>query len=257
MKSLPLVIIVCGSLFLSACVTTSDSRLTRKADPVKAVDNYTQLGLGYIQQGKYDIARARLNRALEINSDYAPANNAMALLLQSEQEPEAAEEYFLKSIGLDDEFSQGQYNYGMFLMQNQRYDEACQFLDNAARDVEYTQRGKASQNLGLCYYRQGEIELAISTYERTLKSQRFNAPILVNLSTLLFEVDRFEESDSYYVRFLRMVERDQSKHSSNSLWLGIKLAQHFEESDKIKNLAAELKRDFPKSKEYQLYKASI
>lgn len=257
MKSLQLVILLCGSMFLSACVTTSDSRLTRKADPVKAVDNYTQLGLGYIKQGKYDIARARLNRALEINSDYAPANNAMALLLQSEQEPEAAEEYFLKSISLDDEFSQGQYNYGMFLMQNKRYDEACQFLNNAARDVEYPQRGKASQNLGLCYYRQGEIELAISTYERALKSQRFNAPILVNLSTLLFEVKRYEESDSYYVRFLRMVERKQSKHSSNSLWLGIKLAQHFEENDKVKKLASELKRDFPKSKEYQLYKASL
>jgi type IV pilus assembly protein PilF len=257
MKSLQLVILLCGSLFLSACVTTIDSRLTRKADPVKAVENYTQLGLGYIQQGKFDTARARLNRALEINSDYAPANNAMALLLQSEQEPEAAEEYFKKSINLDDDFSQGQFNYGMFLMQHQRYGEACKHLDNAARDVEYKQRGKASQNLGLCYYREGKIELAISTYERTLKSQRFNAPILVNLSTLLFEVKRYDDSTAYYGRFLRMVERDQSKHSSNSLWLGIKLAQHFENQDQVKQLASKLKQDFPKSKEYQLYKASI
>lgn len=257
MRSLQLVILLCGSLLLSACVTTVESRLTRKADPVKAVDNYTQLGLGYIRQGKFDTARARLNRALEINSDYAPANNAMALLLQSEQEPEAAEEYFLKSISLDDEFSQGQYNYGMFLMQHQRYGEACKYLNNAARDVEYKQRGKASQNLGLCYYRQGKIELAISTYERALKSQRFNAPILVNLSTLLFEVERYEESEGYYGRFLRLVEREQSKHSSNSLWLGIKLARHFEEKDKVKKFASELKQYFPKSKEYQLYKASI
>ena len=58
-KSLQLVILLCGSLFISACVTTSDSRLSRKADPVKAVENYTQLGLGYIRQGKLDIARAR------------------------------------------------------------------------------------------------------------------------------------------------------------------------------------------------------
>ena len=257
MKSLQLVILLCGSLLLSACVTTVESRLTRKADPVKAVENYTQLGLGYIQQGKFDTARARLNRALEINSDYAPANNAMALLLQSEHEPEIAEEYFLKGIRLDNDFSQGQYNYGMFLMQHQRYGEACQYLNTAARDVEYTQRGKASQNLGLCYYHQGKIDLAISTYERTLKSQRFNAPILVNLSTLLFEAARYDESTVYCERFLRMVEREQSKHSANSLWLGIKLAQHFENQDQVKQLAGKLKQDFPKSKEYQLYKASI
>ena len=257
MKSLQLVILLCGSLLLSACVTTIDNRLTRKADPVKAVENYTKLGLGYIQQGKFDTARARLNRALEINSDYAPANNAMALLLQSEQEPEAAEEYFLRTVDLDNEFSQGQYNYGMFLMQHQRYEEACKYLDNAALDVEYMQRGKASQNLGLCYYHQGEINLAISTYERTLKSQRFNAPILVNLSTLLFEVERYEESMGYYGRFLRMVKRDQSQHSSNSLWLGIKLSQHFEEKDQVAQLASKLRKGFPKSEEYKLYKASL
>ena len=105
MKSLPLIALLCSSFLLSACVTTVESRLTRKADPEKAVDNYTQLGLGYIQQGRFDRARARINRALEINPKYAPANNAMALLLQSEREPELAEEYFLKSIDLDSDFS--------------------------------------------------------------------------------------------------------------------------------------------------------
>ncbi|OUS33446.1 type IV pilus biogenesis/stability protein PilW [Oleispira antarctica] len=257
MKSLQLVILLCGSLFLSACVTTSDSRLSRKADPVKAVENYTQLGLGYIGQGKLDIARARLNRALEINPNYAPANNAMALLLQTESEPELAEEYFLKSIDLDGDFSQGQYNYGMFLMQHSRYSEACKHLKNAARDVEYQQRGKAYQNLGLCYYRNGQMDLAISTYERTLKSQRYNAPILVNLTTLLVEAERQEEAMGYYERFLRIVERGQNKQSSNSLWLGIKLAKYFEKPDQEKQLVSQLKQEFPKSKEYKLYKASL
>ncbi len=257
MKCLHIVILLCGSLFLSACVTTSDSRLSRKADPVKAVENYTKLGLGYIGQGKLDIARARINRALEINADYAPANNAMALLLQSESEPELAEEYFLISIDLDNDFSQGQYNYGMFLMQHRRYSEACQYLKKAARDVEYQQRGKAAQNLGLCYYHNDQMDLAISTYERTLKSQRYNAPILVNLTTLLIEAERQEEAMGYYDRFLRIVERGQNKQSPNSLWLGIKLAKYFENQDQEKQLVSQLKQEFPKSKEYKLYKASL
>ena len=67
------------TLLISGCVTTVESRLTRKANPDKAVENYTQLGLGYIQQGRYDRARARLNRALEINPEYPGANNAMAI----------------------------------------------------------------------------------------------------------------------------------------------------------------------------------
>jgi type IV pilus assembly protein PilF len=257
MKSLQLVILVCCSLILSACVTTIESRLTRKADPEKAVDNYTQLGLGYIQQGRFDRARARLNRALEINSDYAPANNAMALLLQSEREPELAEEYFLKSIDLDDDFSQGQFNYGMFLMQHNRYKEACQYLKQAANDVDYQQRAKASQNLGLCYYRDGQVDLAISTYERMLKASRFNTPVLVNLATLLFEKRRYDEAQHYYDRFTQIVERKQNEQSANSLWLGIKLGRVNQDGISVKTFAAQLKKDFSESSEYQLYRETL
>lgn len=257
MKSLQLVILLCGSLLLSACVTTIESRLTRKADPVKAVDNYTQLGLGYIQQGRYDRARARLNRALEIDPDYAPANNAMALLLQSEREPELAEKYFLKSIDLDDDFSQGQFNYGMFLMQHNRYGEACQYLKQAADDVEYQQRAKASQNLGLCYYRDGQVDLAITTYERMLKASRFNAPVLVNLATLLFEKNRFDEAQHYYDRFAQIVERKQNQQSANSLWLGIKLGRINQDGKAVKKYAAQLKSEFSESSEYQLYRETL
>ena len=257
MKSLPLVILLCASLFLSACVTTIESRLTRKADPVKAVDNYTQLGLGYIQQGRFDRARARLNRALEIDPDYAPANNAMALLLQSEREPELAEQYFLKSIDLDDDFSQGQFNYGMFLMQHNRYGEACKYLKQAAEDVEYPQRAKASQNLGLCYYRDGQVDLAITTYERMLNASRFNAPVLVNLATLLFEKRRFDEAQHYYDRFTQIVERKQNQQSANSLWLGIKLGRINQDGQAVKEFAAQLKNDFADSSEYQLYRETL
>jgi len=254
---LKIVILLCSSLFLSACVTTIESRLTRKKDPEKAVDNYTQLGLGYIQQGRFDRARARLNRALEIDEDYAPANNAMALLLQSEHEPELAEEFFLKSIDLDNEFSQGQYNYGMFLMQHKRYDTACEHLKNAARDVEYQQRGKAYQNLGLCYYRNGQVDLAISTYKRMLKVQRFNGAVLVNLSTLLFEKRRYDEAQQYYNRFTRIVERNKIEHSANSLWLGIKLGRLNQDEKIVQDLALELKANFPQSAELQLYSKTL
>ncbi len=255
MKSLPLIALLCSSFLLSACVTTVESRLTRKADPEKAVDNYTQLGLGYIQQGRFDRARARINRALEINPKYAPANNAMALLLQSEREPELAEEYFLKSIDLDSDFSQGQYNYGMFLMRNDRFDKACYHLNNAAQDVEYQQRGKAFQNLGLCYYRAGKIDLAITTYERMLKVQRFNAPVLVNLSTLLYEKERFDDAQQYFNRFTRLVNRQKSQHSANSLWLGIRLARVNKNSSEEERLAQALQANFPDSEEYKRFQS--
>jgi len=245
------------TLMISGCVTTVESRLTRKADPDKAVENYTQLGLGYIQQGRYDRARARLNRALEINPDYPGANNAIAILMQVEGEPEEAALYFEKTLELDDEFSKGHYHYGLFLMQNKDYEKACQHLKQAAQDIEFQQRGNAYTNLGLCYYRKGDTANAIKTYQRTLKVQRYNAQALVNLSAVLFEEAQYKESQQYYDRFQQLVERKQSRHTANSLWLGIKLAEVQGSSKKAAQLATKLGQNFPDSNEYKLYKKSL
>ena len=257
MKSLQWIVVLIVGLSLSACVTTVENRLTRKADPDKAVDNYTQLGLGYLKKDNLVRARERLSHALKINSEYAPANNAMALLLITEGEPELAETYFKKAMALEENFSFGHYQYGMYLLQGQRYGEACRHLKVAAYDVEFQQRVSAFQNLGACYYRDNKASDAIKTYQHVLKIQRHNAHILVNLSTLLFDEGQFQQAQSYFDRFLRSVERKQSRHTAHSLWLGIKLAQVKGDLKQVTTLISSLARRFPDSTEYQLYKQSL
>lgn len=256
MKLRNCVVLLCTSLLLTACVTTVDSRLTRKADPHKAVENYTQLGIGYIQQNRPDRARARIDRALEIDSDYAPAHMAMALLLQSENEPELAEQSFATAYDLDDEDSAVNYYYGLFLMQSQRYKEACPLLKVASSDITFQNRVKAYDTLGLCHYRAGERKNAISAYERSLKIQRFSAPTIVNLSTILYEDGQTEKALQYYRRFMNLVERNQSEHSAHSLWLGIKLARTNNDKTLERVFAKELESKHAGSTEYKLYKKS-
>ena len=54
-----------------------------------------------MQRGRPDLARQRLQKALDIEEDYAPANDAMGLLWQTEGEFDLAEEYFRKAIRND------------------------------------------------------------------------------------------------------------------------------------------------------------
>ena len=76
---------------LSACVTVTESRLTKKPRPKKP-QPITPVGLGYLQHNHLDMARDRLNKALAINENYAPANDAMGMVWQMEGELELAEE---------------------------------------------------------------------------------------------------------------------------------------------------------------------
>ena len=244
-------------LSLAACVTVVESPFNKKASPEKAVDNYTQLGLGYMQKGRNDLARQRLRKALSINEDYAPANDAMGLLWQSEGELDLAEESFLKAISLDGDFSLAKHHVGRLYSQLKRYDEAEEYLSVAAQDRYYDNRASAYNDLALSYFRAGQSEKAIATYREALRISPYNVDSLVNISTLLFEAQDYSESGKYFDRFDRVVKRGQAGYSAHSLWLGIKLATIGQNTKRTIELATQLKQLYPESQEYKEYQQSL
>ncbi|UZK03067.1 tetratricopeptide repeat protein [Venatoribacter cucullus] len=250
-------LLLVASLLLTSCVTVTESRLTKKASPEKAVENYTQLGLGYLQRGRPDLARQRLQKALDIEEDYAPANDAMGLLWQTEGEFDLAEEYFRKAIRTDGSFTRARHNLGRLFSQTKEYASAESELKRASGDRYYDNRVGAMNDLALNFYRQNKIEQAIDTYGQTLRIAPYNAEALVNGSTLLFEAQRYEESLKYFDRFDRLVQREQAAHNAHSLWLGIKLLTIQQDTRRTIALATDLKRNFPDSVEYRLYQESL
>ena len=250
-------LLVLAAACLTSCVTVTESRLTKKASPEKAVENYTQLGLAYLQKGRPDLARQRLQKALEIDENHAPANDAMALLWQSEGEFDLAEEYFRKAIRQDGSFTRARHNLGRLYSQIKEYGKAESELKRASGDRYYDNRVAAFNDLALNFYRQGKNEQAIDAYGEALRIAPFNAEALVNGSTLLFEAQRYDESMKYFDRFDRLVQREQIAHTAHSLWLGIKLLTIRQETQRSVALATELKRNFPQSVEYRLYQESL
>ncbi|ASP39225.1 type IV pilus biogenesis/stability protein PilW [Bacterioplanes sanyensis] len=243
--------------WLSGCVTVTESRFSAKASPDKAVENYTQLGVGYLQRGRPDWARQRLTKALEIDPNNAPANDAMGLVWQSEGEDDLAEEYFRKALANDSEFTQARHHLGRLFMQQGRFDDAGNYLQRAVDDRYYDNRVSAFNDLALNTFRGGDRAGAIDVYMRALRLAPYNVNALVNVSTLLFEEQRFEESQRYFDRFDRLVQRDQTDHTAHSLWLGVKLATISQQTQRAATFASDLKARFAQSQEYRLYQESL
>lgn len=245
------------SLALTACVTVTESRLTKKKSPAHAVENYTQLGVGYLQNGHPDRARNRLQHALEIDENYPPANDAMGLVWQSEGEFDLAEEFFKKALKYDKKLTQAHHHLGRLYVQLKQYDKAQKELKYATDDRYYSHRAEAFNDVALTYYRQNQPELAIDAYLQTMRLAPYNAEALVNLSTLQFEAQDYTNSLKYFDRLDRMVKDGRVDHSAHSLWLGIKLATISQNTERAIALASDLKRNFPESEEFALYEESL
>lgn len=246
----PALLLLAASL-LAGCVTTGN------VDPMKtgkgrdeARDAYVQLGLGYLQQGQTGRAKVPLKKALELDSSNADANAALALAFQIEMEPKLADEHFRKAISQRRDDARLLNNYGSFLYEQKRYQEALERYTQAAQDNLYPERSRVFENLGLTSLQLKQREQAKAYFERSLRLNSRQPSALLEMAQLSYEDKLYVPARGYYESYLGL-----APHSARSLLLGVRLAKIFEERDNAASLGLQLKRLYPGTPEYQQYLA--
>ncbi|GAB1261034.1 type IV pilus biogenesis/stability protein PilW [Aurantivibrio plasticivorans] len=243
------IIIALTTLHLAACVTVMEDGGTLEVDEKKAIQSYVDLGLNYIRVGNRDSARRSLQKALELDKRSSPANEGMALLYQLEGEKEVAEDYFKKAIRYDSDNSRARNNYGSFLYEHDRYDEAYEQFEEASKDLSYTQRPYALTNLGRTAAAMGNEERAEAAFRHAL-SLNSKLPIaLVELADITYKNRNYSEAKKLIDQYGKV-----TRHSPRTLWLGIRIERTFGNRDKEASYALQLKSLHPYSKEYLEYK---
>lgn len=238
-------IVVIGLLavLLGGCVTTSDQP-RRKTNPDEARDAYIQLGLGYLQKGETERAKAPLSEALKIDSRSASAHVALALVFQQEGESKSAEKHFRAALASAPNSARILNNYGAFLMEQQRHDEALEYFRKASEDTLYAERSRVFENLGLAYRSLGKTEEAKTSFERALRLNSRQPLALLELAQMEFEAQNFVPAWNYYLGFTQM-----STQSASSLWLGVQLARRFNDHNRAASYALQLRRLYPATPE--------
>lgn len=244
----PALLLLAASL-LAGCVTTGN------VDPMKtskgreeARDAYVQLGIGYLQQGETERAKVPLKKALELDSSNADAHAALALVFQIEMEPKLADEHFRKAISQRRDDARLLNNYGSFLFEQKRYQEAMERYTQATQDNLYPERSRIFENLGLTALQLQQREQAKAYFERSLRLNSRQPRALMEMALLSFEDKQFVPARSYYESYLLL-----APHDARSLLLGVRLARVFEERDNAASLGLQLKRLYPGTPEYQQY----
>jgi len=241
---------------LASCVSDGPPNpLSTKKGRETARDAYIQLGLGYLQEGDIERAKGPLNKALELDSRSSNANAAMALVFQSEMEPELADEHFRRALSSS---SKGVgrtrilNNYGSFLYEQGRYKEAMKRFNKASDDSMYAGRPRVFENLGLAALKLNKTDKAQEYFERALRLDPKRPQALLEMAEMARVKNEYTKALAYYQRFV-----DLSAQTARSLLIGARLADHTGDRDRAKSLGLQLKKLYPETPEYQQYLSDL
>lgn len=209
-----------------------------------AAEANVQLGVGYLQQGKYDLALAKLEKAIEQDPNLASAHNVIAVLYERLNQNDLAEQHYRRALSLDPGDSGTHNNYGRFLcMRNQLREAEEQFLI-ALKNPLYPTPEIAHTNAGICALRVPDKAKAEEHFRRAVKVNPRYREALFELAKLNFDQERYLPARAYLQRYLDLAPR-----SADSLWLGVRIERKLGNKDAAASYALLLKSNFPDSEE--------
>lgn len=239
-------IVLCG-LILGACAGgggTRSGELSIKQTTNPAASANLNLGIEYMRAGNMELALERLKRALDADPGFYGTHNALGFLYQRLGETGLAERHFKRSIALNPADSGSKNNYGLFLCQNNRFDEAEKIFLAAVENPLYETPEVAYANAGTCALMNKQVEAAEQHFRRALSINAGLPSALIQMAQISYDRDNYLNARGYLQRF-----QSVAKHNAASLLLGIKIERELGDRNAVASYELQLKNNFGDSVE--------
>jgi type IV pilus assembly protein PilF len=224
---------------LSDVVTPSEETDARRRARIRL-----QLASSYYEEGKTAVALDELKQVLAVDPSFSDAYNLRGLIYMRLRENALAEDSFKRALALNPRDADANHNYGWLQCELGRYPEAARSFDQALANPLYGSRSKTLMAQGICYARAGRLEEAERSLARSYELDAGNPITGYNLANLLFRKRDFERAQ-FYIRRLNNSELANAE----SLWLGIKVERRMNDTQAMGQLAEQLRKRFPNSRE--------
>jgi len=226
---------------LQACASSADITPKKAQD---AAQYNAQLGAQYLRRGELEQAREKLLKALDQDVKNALAHVTYAQLQASVSEPASAQVHFKQALELEPDEAEYRNSYGIYLCEQQQYDEARKQFRTAADNAYYRTPEFALDNAGICMLDANRLNDAESYLREALRINPQFANAYLHMADLMHRRDRLTVADAYYQRFTAY-----GAESAESLWLGIKIKRDGGQMKTAELFAGRLLNQFPTSEE--------
>jgi type IV pilus assembly protein PilF len=224
-------------------ITESDEPEARKRARLRI-----ELASGYFDQGQTSVALDQIKQALQADPNYGPAYYLRGLVYMRLNDAALAEESFRRSLQINPKDPDALHNFGVFVCQQGRHVEAVQLFSRALASPLYVGQAKTLMMQGTCQLRMGQTTEAESSFARSYELDPSNPYVGYNLASLEFR--RGELTKAQFV--VRRINNSEQANAE-SLWLGIKVERAMNNQQAAEQLAQQLQRRFPRSKELSAY----
>ncbi len=224
-------------------VTDSDEPENRKRARLRL-----ELASGYFEQGQTTVALDEIKQSLANDPSYGEAFNLRGLIYMRLNDPGLAEDSFKRALALNPRDANTAHNYGWLTCQQRRYAESEAWFAQVMSNATYGRRAQTLMTQGVCQMAAGENAKAERSFARSYELDATNPIAGYNLSSLLYQRGDFSRAQ-FYIRRLN----NSDLANSESLWLGIKVERSIGDRVAMLQLAEQLKKRFPRSKELLSY----
>jgi type IV pilus assembly protein PilF len=181
----------------------------------------TEMGINYLEEKNFVLAKEKLLIALQKDPSSVPANSGMAYYYELTGNIKNAEEYYQKALRLADIKGGVQNNYAVFLCRQKRYKEADKYFQLAINDPKYINTAKAYENAALCAELIPDMAKAIVSFDKALE----NDP---NLTVSMFHLAKIYTSQGEYQKAYNYIKTElllERRPSQEVLSLALELAK--------------------------------
>ena len=191
---------------LVGCVSSDGSKALKREDPTEAAAKTNiQLGIAYLQQGNYAVAREKLERSLKQNPKDPDVHTTLGLLYDRTGEPKLADKHYHEALRLAPNNPDVSNNYAVYLCKRGRVDEGVERFSAVAANKYYRTPEVALTNAGVCLRNAKRLDEAQAKFIGAIKLRPDYSEATVQLANLHIERGQVPEArkvvDSYLGAF--------------------------------------------------------
>lgn len=211
-----------------------------------------EMGVRYLEMGKLEIAKEKLETAYDLDSGNAETHNALAVFYERIKDYEEATDYYQSAISKAPENYSIKNNYGRFLCERNQIKEGMVLLQQSLDSPLNQRPWMALTNMGNCHLQQNDPVKSEEYYRRALQANPEYAPALQEMLKISYNNQQYMSARAFLERFMAV-----SKHTPETLWFGFQTERALGNRQTADGYKEQLIGTFPTSKEALQVKTAI